>query len=70
MRSVFPIDFSVRYEKPINFWRYPQDQHHVRKVERLREIADEVFLNKSLQAAVCSYKVGGEDKDDGMMLIK
>lgn len=42
----------------------------MRKVERLREIADEVFLNKSLQAAVWSYKVGCKDKDDGMMLIR
>lgn len=70
MRSVFPIDFSVRYEKPVKLWRYPQDQHHVRKVERLREIADEVYVcqsNKSLQDplhAIWKYKVGGEDKDD------
>lgn len=79
MRSVFPIDFFVRYEKPVKLWRYPLDQHHVRKVERLREIADEVclpeqhFLNKSLQDplhAIWSTRLAVRVRMMKLMLIK
>lgn len=66
MRSAFAIDFSVGYEKSVKLWRYPQD--HVRKVERLREIADEAHVYQSSISSIRAYKilsmVEGEDKDD------